>query len=131
MIDKMWREMYNEAVKILNPRNISKRMKVGNVAASILTKQGNIYFGISIDAECSLGVCAERNALATMLTHGEREVERVLSIYKDGKIIPPCSACREFMMQLGEGSENIEVLLDRQGRIAKLSELVPEYVRRR
>ena len=62
MIDKMWREMYNEAVKILNPRNISKRMKVGSVATSVLTKQGNIYFGISVDADCSLGVCAYNNA---------------------------------------------------------------------
>lgn len=37
----------------------------------------------------SLGMCAERNALSSMLTSGEHEVERVMSFYKDGTIMPP------------------------------------------
>lgn len=62
-----------------------------------------------------------------MLTFGENEVDRVVSVYKDGNIIPPCGICREFMMQLGGDVENIEILLNRNGNSCKLIDLLPEY----
>ena len=74
-------------------------------------------------------MCAERNALSTMLTYGESEVAKVVSVYKDGNIIPPCGICREFMMQLGGDVEKIEILLDKEGRTARLIDLMPEYPR--
>ena len=44
---------------------------------SILTKKGNIYKGIYIDTDGSIGMCAERNALSTMLTYGESEITKL------------------------------------------------------
>ncbi|WP_061997100.1 cytidine deaminase [Clostridium sp. ATCC 25772] len=76
-------------------------MYVGSVATDILIKKGNIYTGICIDISSSLGMCAERNSLTTMLTNNENDVEKVLSVYKDESGMSPCGACREFMMQLG------------------------------
>lgn len=55
-------------------------MYVGEVAASVITIKGKIYTGVCIDTSSSLGMCAERNALSTMLANGEYEVERVLSV---------------------------------------------------
>lgn len=77
--------------------------------------------------ECALGMCAERNALSSMLTHGENEVDKVVSVYEDGKVIPSCGACCEFMMQLGNDAGNIEILLNNEGRTIKLIDLLPEY----
>lgn len=113
-------------MKVLAPREVSARMSVGSVASAVLTKKGSIYTGICIDTDSSLGMCAERNALATMLTQGEQEVERVLSVYRDGSVIPSCGACREFMLHLGEGAADILILLDKDGRCKRLIELMPE-----
>lgn len=126
-MDVVWENLYNCAMNKINPHEISKNISVGSVAAAVLTKKGNIYTGICIDTSCSLGMCAERNALSTMLTNGENEVDKVLAINKDGNIMPPCGACREFMMQLSEHEGDIEILLDRNGKFKRLIELLPEY----
>lgn len=122
-----WKRLYDTAMKCICPLEISANMYVGSVAAAIITRKGNIYTGICIDTSSSLGMCAERNALSSMLTSGEHEVEKVMSVYKDGTVMPPCGACREFMMQLGGSARNIEILLDNNGKTARLIDLIPEY----
>jgi cytidine deaminase len=54
-------------------------------------------------------------------------VLKVCAVYKDGTVMPPCGACREFMMQLGSNAKNIEILVDNQGKVVKLGTLMPEY----
>ena len=126
-MEQVWEDLYNRAMKTINPRKISESMEVGSVAAAILSKNGNIYTGICIDTSSSLGMCAERNALSTMLAQGENEVSKVVAVYQDGMVMPPCGACREFMMQLGEDAKEIEILLDNNGKSKKLKELMPDY----
>lgn len=126
-MNEEWKMLYDIAIKKINPREISANMYVGGVASAVLTKRGNIYTGICIDTSCSLGLCAERNALSTMLDNREHEVDKVLAVYKDGTIMPPCGACREFMMQLGTTAKEIQILLDNQGKTTKLLNLMPEY----
>ena len=103
-------------------------MEAGGVAAAILTKDGNIYVGVCIDTACSLGMCAERNAIANMLTHGENEIGKVVAVMSDGRVGSPCGACRELMMQLSERSCDIEILTDLDGyKIVTLGELMPDW----
>ena len=124
----MWNELYNAAVKVQNPRVISPFMEAGGVASAILTKQGNIYVGVCIDTACTLGMCAERNAIANMITHGESQIDKVVAVMGDGSLGAPCGACREFMMQLDKDSGDIEILLDLQTqKTVKLKELVPHW----
>ena len=87
-MNKDWERLYEEAMSVLNPHDVSNRMWVGSVASAVLTKKGNIYKGICIDTDGSIGMCAERNALSTMLTYGESEITKVVSVYKDGNVIP-------------------------------------------
>jgi cytidine deaminase len=122
-----WQKLYDMAMAVINPHEISKQMYVGSVAAAVLTKRGNIFTGICIDTSSSLGMCAERNAMSTMLANGENEVEKVVAVYKDGTVMAPCGACREFMMQLGESAKDIEILLNNDGKSMSLSKLMPEY----
>jgi cytidine deaminase len=104
-MNKEWEKLYSEAESVINPYEVSKEICVGSVGAAVLTSKGNIYTGICIDTNCSLGMCAERNVLSTMLTNGEYEVLKVCAVYKDGTVLPPCGACREFMMQLGSNAK--------------------------
>lgn len=125
---EIWDEMLKRAAAVQNGRVISPFMEAGGVAAAVLTSKGNIYVGVCIDTCSSLGMCAERNAMANMLTKGESEIKRVLAIMPDGRVGSPCGACREFMMQLSRDSGSIEILIDAETkRTVRLSELMPDW----
>ena len=124
----MWNKLYNEAVKVQNKRTISPFIDAGGVAAAILTKQGNIYVGVCIDTASTLGICAERNAIANMITNGESQIDKVVVVMPDGRVGSPCGACREYMMQLDKDSGEIEILLDlKEQKIVKLKDLIPDW----
>ena len=128
-MDEKWNELYYAAKKILNPREVSKIIEAGGVAAAIESVSGKIYVGVCIDTACTLGVCAERNAIFNMITNGEDAIRRVIAIGRDGKVMAPCGACREFMTQLmPESYRDIEIMLDYEaGKVVTLGELTPEW----
>ena len=66
----IWEELYTAARKVHNHRALSHFIAAGGDAAALRTKAGNIYTGVCIDTAASLGMCAERNAIACMITHG-------------------------------------------------------------
>lgn len=123
----IWDELYNKALEKQKLCNLSNKFfDAGGVSAAILTKNGNIYTGVCIDTSCSLGMCAERNAISTMITNGEFEIEKVVCTGSEGNFMMPCGACMEYMMQLSEESENIEILKNLETKeIIKLKELIP------
>lgn len=124
----IWEVLYEAAKSVQKPRQISPLIEAGGVGAAVLTKDGNIYVGVCIDTACSLGMCAERNAIANMITHGESKIDKVVAVMPEGKVGPPCGACREYMMQLDKDSGDIEVLLDFETRrTVRLKELMPEW----
>ncbi len=124
----MWKKLYEAAIKVQNGRTISPFIEAGGVSAAILTKQGNIYVGVCIDSASSLGMCAERNAIANMITNGESQIDKVVAVTPSGRVGSPCGACRELMMQLDKDSGDIEILLDLETlKTIKLCELVPDW----
>ena len=124
----IWKTLYDRARSVQNPRAVSPFIEAGSVGAAILTKAGNIYVGVCIDTACTLGMCAERNAIANMITNGESKIEKVVAVMEDGSVGAPCGACREFMMQLDQDSANIEILMDLDTRhTVTLGELTPHW----
>ncbi len=124
----MWNTLYNAAVRVQNSRTISPFIEAGGVAAAILTKAGNIYVGVCIDTASTLGMCAERNAIANMITNGESRIDKVVAVMPDGRVGSPCGACREYMMQLDKDSGDIEILLDLETqKTVRLRELIPDW----
>lgn len=124
----MWNKLVEAAVQVQNNRIISPFIEAGGVAAAILTKKGNIYVGVCIDTASTLGMCAERNAIANMITHGESQVDKVVAVMPDGRLGTPCGACRELMMQLDKESGEIKILLDlKTEKTLKLKDLIPEW----
>ena len=128
-MEQIWKDLYAAAQAVLNPREISKFVEAGGVAAAIEAGSGKIYVGVCVDTACTLGVCAERNAIFNMLTHGESTIRRVVAVDREGKTGAPCGACRELMTQLMPGTyQDVEIMLDyEQGRVITLGSLTPEW----
>ena len=128
-MEAIWKTLYDAAKGVLRPRKVSGIIEAGGVAAAVESVSGKIYTGVCVDATCALGICAERNALFHMLTEGEDAIRRVVAIGADGKVMPPCGACREFMTQLmPETYRSIEVMMDYEaGRVVTLGELTPDW----
>ena len=128
MEENIWRTLYERAKAVQCERKLSPLMEVGSVGAAILTDQGNIYTGVCIDTACGMGMCAERNAIANMLTNGESRILKVVAVMPDGSSGTPCGVCREFMMQLGKESAEIEVLLSLEPlKTIRLGEQLPDW----
>lgn len=128
-MDNKWNELYIAAKTVLNPRKISEWMEAGGVSAAIESESGKIYTGVCIDGACSLGICAERNAIFNMITNGESKIKKVIAINYEGKALAPYGACRELMTQLMPNDyKEIEIMLDYENkRIDKLGQLTPEW----
>ena len=126
---KIWQRMLEAAKAVQGGRRISDYVEAGEVAAAIESSSGRIYTGVCVDTACTLGVCAERNAIFNMLTNGEHVIRRVLAVMPDGRNGAPCGACRELMVQLmPKDYGTIEIMLDFDDmKTAHLSELTPEW----
>jgi cytidine deaminase len=128
-MNAIWKNLYDEAMKVLNPRKISEWMEAGGVAAAVESESGKIYTGVCVDSACTLGICAERNAIFNMITQGEQRIRRVIAVNWNGKAMPPCGACRELMAQLmPDGYRDIKIMLDyEKEKVLTLGELTPEW----
>ena len=81
----IWDELYHAAMAVIRPRQVSRVIEAGGVAAAVESASG--------------------------------------------KVLPPCGACRELMVQLmPETYRDVEVLMDYgTGRAVTLGELTPEW----
>ena len=128
-MDECWSRLYDAARAVLNPRKISEWMEAGGVAAAVEAESGHIYTGVCVDGACTLGVCAERNAIFNMITSGESRIKRVIAVGWDGKAMPPCGACRELMAQLmPKDYRGIDIMLNNEkNEIVTLGALTPSW----
>ena len=114
--DGVWDELFIRARMAQGERSVSPFIEAGSVAAALITDRGNSYTGVCIDTACSLGMCAERSAIAAMITGGENRIERIAIVLPDGSQGMPCGACQELMMQLSRDSGSIRILTDAEER---------------
>jgi cytidine deaminase len=117
-------ELYDIARGTLNPRKLSKKSYAGSVAAAILTESGRVYTGVCIDTPSSMGFCAEHAAIASMITAGENRIVKLIAVYKDETIIPPCGRCREFICQIHDDNHKCEVMI-KEDTIVTIDDLLP------
>ena len=128
--DDTWDRLYLAARKVQGNRELSPTVEAGGVSAALLTEAGNVYVGVCIDTACSLGMCAERNAIANMITNGESRIVKIVAVMGNGKVGMPCGVCRELMMQLDPKAGETEILCDYETKqVVKLCELLPNWWR--
>lgn len=120
-------ELIKIAESVLKPRTVGGRL-LGDVASTLITKQGNRYSGVCIDTGSGTGFCAEHSAIAAMVTAGEYKIQKIVAVWKDGNgsiyVLPPCGRCREFMRQIDNDNVEASVILGRD-KVMKLRELLP------
>ena len=115
------------AIDVLNPRTLSKYgAEAAGVGCALITSKGNVFTGVCIDTACSMGYCAEHNAIGTMITAGETAITTIVAVDWDKSILPPCGRCREFIYQIDDNNKNTNVILTND-RVLKLSELLPHH----
>ena len=117
-------ELIEKAKSVLKSRMIKHGFTVGDVGCALVTDKGNVYLGVSIDACCGIGFCAEHSAIAAMVTHGEHVIKKIVAVVENGKPISPCGRCREFMHQIHEDNLNADVIIGKNKSV-KLKDLLP------
>src|SRR2546428_13660161 len=93
-------ELIAVAATMAQPFASSPECQSGGVAAALMTAAGNVYTGVSIDTECSLGFCAEHAAGAGMLKGRESEKPMIVAVDANGNVLPPCGACGALLLQV-------------------------------
>ncbi|HEY64603.1 MAG TPA: cytidine deaminase [Caldilineae bacterium] len=119
-------ELVEKAKSVIHPRKIKGGFLVGDVGCALLTENGNVYLGVSIDTASGMGFCAEHSAIAAMVTAGEHRIKKIVAVWEDGSIIPPCGRCREFIRQMHEDNLNTEVIIGKN-KVVRLKELLPYH----
>lgn len=97
-----------------------------HVACVVMTKSGKIFEGVNIEnASYSPTLCAERNALSTAITEGEREFSYIV-ITGDSEYTYPCGVCRQFIREFADSDTKIIIAKDTENYKAyTIDELLP------
>lgn len=70
------------------------------VGAAILLEDGEIVTGCNVEnASYGMTLCAERNAMSTAVARGRKKAIAIAIVGDEGKICPPCGACRQFLVE--------------------------------
>ena len=118
-------EMIEKAKTVLKPRTLSHENTAGDVACALLSSGGNLYLGVCIDVGSGIGFCAEHSAIAAMITAGESSISKIVAVWGEGTVLPPCGRCRELMYQINATNlESTDVILS-ENKVVKLQELLP------
>ncbi len=95
------------------------------VGAAVLTESGRIYEGVNIEnAAYPVTICAERTAIFTAVTNGEKKIKAIAVVTENGGT--PCGSCRQVMAEFG--TDMLVIVADEQENIVvekSLAELLP------
>lgn len=87
-------ELINKAESVLNRKSVNGRLH-GDVGAALISEKGGIYTGVCVDTS-GWGLCAERSAIAAMITAGEYRVKTIVAVWREDEAIdltPICTFC--------------------------------------
>ncbi|MBJ3786222.1 cytidine deaminase family protein [Devosia sediminis] len=122
--------LIEQASALLKPHTTGAGRLIGDVAAVVVSEGGTVYGGVCVDT-ASWGLCAERSALAAMVSAGEYRFRSVVAVWRHPEtealhVLPPCGVCRDFMRQLDDANLSALVILGRNSG-KTLAELLPEH----
>lgn len=84
------------------------------VGAALLARSGTIYEGVNVEnAAYPTGMCAERSAVFSAVSKGERDFSAIAVVTADGGT--PCGSCRQVLTEFGP--KIVVFIADGQGRL--------------
>ena len=118
----IWQELYEKAKAQYHPEEVSPFVYAHHVVCALEAENGEIYTGFCIES-CSgvMNLCAERvSALNMYITSGQTKIKRLIAFrdeapYGEGSGMP-CGACREFLYQLNEENEDMQIMVNYETR---------------
>ena len=114
----IWETLYEKAKEHYHPEEVSPFVFAHHVVCALEAENGEIYTGFCIES-CSgvMNLCAERVAALNMYVNsGQTRIKRLIAFRDqpptgEGSGMP-CGACREFLYQLNEKNEGMEIMVD-------------------
>ena len=98
------------------------------VGAALECSSGQVYLGTNIEFDAfSLTVCAERAALFSAISNGEKEFTSLAIATSSNDFKYPCGLCRQALIEF---NPNLKVLLiTKTGRTNRfiLKDILPKY----
>lgn len=129
-------------VKVLSPDEVVDQLKKAarraaensyspysnyRVGAAVLAKNGRIYAGTNVEnSSYGLTLCAERVAVASAVSAGERVIKALAIYTPSDEPVPPCGACLSFIAEFAEGDVSILMFTDNKESWANLAQLLPK-----
>jgi cytidine deaminase len=100
------------------------RYKVG---AAIRTRRNKIHGGANVEnASYGLTVCAERAAVFTAVSAGDRELDAIAIVVAGDDLPSPCGACRQVLHEFSPAMRVILATTTGKRRTTTLAELLPD-----
>ncbi len=80
------------------------------VGAAVLADSGKIYAGANVEnASFGLCNCAERIAICSAITAGEKKIQCIVVYTPTQAVTPPCGSCRQVINEFGPQARIISV----------------------
>ena len=99
------------------------------VGAALLTQKGDVYLGVNVEnSSYGATICAERAAVISAVTAGDREFAKI-AIVANGHKVLPCGICRQFLYEFAPNLKIITGSSEDELGIFELSELLPNGFR--
>jgi len=123
-------ELIERAISIVGQRKVSGGV-IGEAAATLLTRDGLVFDGISLALWCDIGFCAEHSAVANMVSHcSETRIKSIVAV-DDGsaeeiKILWPCGRCRQLLEWIDERNLIETFVIISTTEKVRLIELLPQ-----
>jgi len=102
------------------------------VTAAVETTSGDVYTAASLPASVGRASnCAEPGALGAAVAAGDHEFERIVAVEHprgndaDYRVVPPCGACRELVVDYGEDLRVVVRSEDGDTGVVRAADLLP------
>jgi len=98
------------------------------VGACVLTENDKIYTGCNFEnSSYGLAICAERNAVGTAISDGERKIKAIAIYSPNMDNCTPCGACRQVLNEFKSNNGiDIIVKINNNIKVYTIDELLPE-----
>lgn len=120
-------DLIRMAAEVLQPIEVDHYW-IGDIGCALVSENGNIYRGVATDTANGAGFCAERVAIAQMITNKEYRIRKIVAVWNNNPekqvfVLPPCGVCRQYMFDIFQDM-NIEVVMGGEQSIL-LEDLLP------
>jgi len=91
-------------------RIIAKRYHPGRhgIGAALRTKSEAVFEAVHVEANVGrIALCAEAVAIGMAATAGDTDIETIVAVDHEGRVVSPCGMCRELISDYAPGARVI------------------------